>query len=139
MKEQLTHYINKHLQTIVYFYPKDNTPGCTIEAHDFSTHKKDFEKHNIGIVGISKDSPASHAKFIEKQCLTIDLISDESLALHKQFWARGEKNMYGKIVEGTIRSTFLVDQKGEIIKARKNVKAAGHVDKIMKELNIVEQ
>jgi peroxiredoxin Q/BCP len=85
MNTTLLSYLSKFPQTIVYFYPKDNTPGCTIEAHDFSTHKKDFEKHNIGIVGISKDSAASHAKFIEKECLTIDLISDESLALHKQF------------------------------------------------------
>ena len=134
MENKLTPYLQKFSQTIVYFYPKDNTPGCTVEAHDFSTHKKDFEKHNIGIVGISKDSEASHTKFIEKQCLTINLISDESLALHKQFWARGEKNMYGKIVEWTIRSTFLVDQKGNIIKARKNVKATGHVEKLKKEL-----
>lgn len=83
--EKLKIFLKKYPQTIVYFYPKDNTPGCTIEAHDFSTHKELFNKNGIGIVGISKDSEASHDKFIEKQCLTIDLLTDEDLSLHKKF------------------------------------------------------
>ena len=81
----LVPYLKKHPQTIVYFYPKENTPGCTIEAHDFSTYKNIFNKNGIGIVGISKDSEKSHNNFIEKQCLTIDLVSDEDLSLHKKF------------------------------------------------------
>ena len=81
-------FLKKHEKTIVYFYPKDNTPGCTIEAHDFSTYKDIFNKNGIGIVGISKDSEKSHSNFIEKQCLTIDLVSDEDLTLHKKFGAR---------------------------------------------------
>jgi thioredoxin-dependent peroxiredoxin len=134
--ENLQTYLKKHKQTIIYFYPKDNTPWCTIEAKDFSTHKEVFNKHGIGIVGISKDSEKSHCNFIEKQNLTIDLLSDSELVLHKKFWAWWEKNMYGKIVEWTIRSTFLVDQQGKTLKARKNVKATGHVEKLIKELEL---
>ena len=84
----LPQYLQKYTQTIVYFYPKDDTPGCTIEAHDFSTYKELFNKHDIGIVGISKDSEASHCKFIEKHNLTIDFIADEDLSLHKKFGTR---------------------------------------------------
>ncbi|MEI8008865.1 MAG: peroxiredoxin [bacterium] len=83
--DTLTPYFKKYPQTIVYFYPKDNTPGCTIEAHDFSIYKNIFNKNGIGIVGISKDSEKSHNNFIEKQCLTIDLVSDEDISLHKKF------------------------------------------------------
>jgi len=85
--EKINPYLKKYPQTIVYFYPKDNTPGCTIEAHDFSTYKDIFNKNGIGIVGISKDSEKSHNNFIEKQCLTIDLVADEELILHKKFGA----------------------------------------------------
>ena len=134
--EKLLTYLKKHKQTIVYFYPKDNTPGCTIEAHDFSTHKELFNKNGIGVLGVSKDSEASHDKFIEKQCLTIDLIADEDLSLHKKFGTRWEKNMYGKIVQWAIRSTFLLDQQWNILKEWRNVRANGHVEKIMKELEI---
>lgn len=135
MTNKLQPYL-KYPQTIVYFYPKDDTPGCTIQAHDFSTHKAVFNKNNIGIVGISKDSEASHCKFIEKQWLTIDLIADEDLSLHKQFDVWWEKNMYGKIVQWAIRSTFLLDQKWNILKERRNVRANGHVEKIIEELEI---
>ena len=134
--DKLTSFLKKNKQTIIYFYPKDNTPGCTIEAHDFSIHKETFNKNGIGILGISKDSEKSHSNFIEKQCLTIDLLSDEDLWLHKEFGAWWEKNMYGKIVQWTIRSTFLLDQNGKIVKEWKNVKAAGHVEKLIKELNL---
>jgi peroxiredoxin Q/BCP len=134
--EKLKAFLKKYKQTIVYFYPKDNTPGCTIEAHDFSKHKELFNKNSIWVVWVSKDSESSHQKFIEKQCLTIDLISDEDLNLHKQFDVRWEKNMYGKIVHWTIRSTFLLDHSWKILKEWRNVKAAGHVEKIINELKI---
>jgi peroxiredoxin Q/BCP len=130
--------LNKYKQTIVYFYPRDNTPGCTIEAHDFSLHKETFNKNWIWIVGISKDSEESHCKFIEKQNLTIDLISDADLSLHKQFGAWWEKNMYWKIVQWTIRSTFLLNKNWEVIKEWRNVKANGHVDNLIKELEIAD-
>jgi peroxiredoxin Q/BCP len=86
--DKLKKFIKKYRQTIVYFYPKDNTPGCTMEAKDFSTNKKLFDDKSIGIVGISKDSVESHCRFIEKHDLTIDLISDTDLELHKQFGVR---------------------------------------------------
>ncbi|HCB51270.1 TPA: hypothetical protein DEP21_01655 [Patescibacteria group bacterium] len=81
----LTDHLKQNKQTIVYFYPKDNTPGCTIEAKDFSTYYDKFLKHDIGVVGISRDSYESHCKFIEKHGLTIPLITDSDLTLHKQF------------------------------------------------------
>lgn len=126
--------LKKAKQTLLYFYPKDNTPGCTLEARDFSTHFKTFLDKWIQVVGVSKDSEKSHCGFIEKQQLTIPLISDPELILHKEFWTRGEKNNYGKISMWTIRSTFLLDQSGKIIKERRNVKTTGHVEKIIKEL-----
>ncbi len=121
-------------KTIIYFYPKDNTPGCTIEAKDFSMNLKLFLENNIQVIGISKDSEKSHCEFIRKQGITIPLLSDPELILHKQFGTRGEKNNYGKISMWTIRSTFLLDQSGKIIKERRNVKATGHVEKVIKEL-----
>ncbi len=133
----LKNYLGKYTQTIVYFYPKDDTPGCTIEAKDFSSYKKLFNKNWIWIVGISKDSEKSHCNFIEKENLTIDLIADEDLVLHKKFGVWWEKNMYWKKILWVIRSTFLLDGNWKILKERKNVQATGHVEKIIKELNII--
>lgn len=130
----LSDLFKKSKQTLLYFYPKDNTPGCTLEARDFSLHLKTFLEKGIQVIGVSKDSEKSHCGFIEKQELTIPLISDPELILHKQFWTRGEKNNYGKISQWTIRSTFLLDQSGKILKERRNVKATGHVEKLMKEI-----
>ncbi|AHB41612.1 hypothetical protein P148_SR1C00001G0823 [candidate division SR1 bacterium RAAC1_SR1_1] len=130
----LSDLFKKSKQTLLYFYPKDNTPGCTLEARDFSLHLKTFLEKGIQVIGVSKDSEKSHCGFIEKQELTIPLISDPELILHKQFGTRGEKNNYGKISQGTIRSTFLLDQSGKILKERRNVKATGHVEKLMKEI-----
>lgn len=119
-------------KTLLYFYPKDNTPGCTIENKDFSSLRDEFTKLGITLIWVSKDSIESHKKFIEKQELTIDLISDPELILHKQLWAYGEKNNYGKIVQGVIRSTFLFNKQGEIIQEWKNIKATGHAARILK-------
>ena len=119
-------------KTILYFYPKDNTPGCTTENKDFSSMKDEFNKLGITLIGVSKDSIDSHKKFIEKQELTIDLISDPELTLHKILGAYGEKNNYGKIVQGVIRSTFLFNKQGEIIQEWKNIKATGHAARILK-------
>lgn len=130
----LSELLKKSKQTILYFYPRDNTPGCSLEARDFSTHLKTFMDNNIQVVGVSKDSEKSHCSFIEKQWLTIPLISDPELLLHKKFGARGEKNNYGKKSMWTIRSTFLLDQSSKIIKERRNVKATGHVEKLIKEI-----
>jgi thioredoxin-dependent peroxiredoxin len=135
--EKLQEYLQKFPQTIVYFYPKDDTPGCTIEAHDFSIYKELFHKNWIWIVWVSKDSESSHQKFIDKQCLLIDLISDEDLTLHKQFGVWWEKNMYGKKIMWVVRSTFLLDAQWTILHEWRNVKAAGHVQKLMEELHIM--
>lgn len=135
-KISLAELLSQHEKTLLYFYPKDNTPWCTLEAKEFSDAYELFLKQGIAIVGVSKDSEKSHAAFISKQTLKIPLISDESWMLHEQFGARGEKKNYGKVFMGTIRSTFLVNQKGEILQAWRNVKATGHVARVMKELGI---
>ncbi len=135
-KISLAELLSQHEKTLLYFYPKDNTPWCTLEAKEFSDAYEQFLKAGIAIVGVSKDSEKSHAAFISKQSLKIPLISDENWTLHEQFGARGEKKNYGKVFMGTIRSTFLVNQKGEILQAWRNVKATGHVARVMKELGI---
>ncbi len=122
-------------KTILYFYPKDNTPGCTIENKDFSCLKLEFEKKWYVVIWVSKDSIDSHKKFIEKQELSIDLISDPDLVLHKELWAYWEKNNYWKIVQGVIRSTFIVSKEGEILKEYKNIRAKWHAERLLKELN----
>ncbi len=121
-------------KTLLYFYPRDNTPGCTVEAKDFTCLEKEFQKLWIVLIGVSQDNINSHKKFIADHQISFPLISDEKLELHKQFWAYGEKNNYWKIIQGVIRSTFLIDSEGTIIKAWRNVKATGHAEKILKEL-----
>ena len=120
--------------TILYFYPKDNTPGCSLEARSFTQLLPDFQKKHVQIIGVSRDSAASHCSFMVKQDLKIGLITDSELVLHRQFAARGEKKNYGKIYEGTIRSTFLLDSTGKILKERRNVKATGHAERVLKEI-----
>ncbi len=121
-------------QTLLYVYPQDNTPWCTLENTDFSQMLSHYKELSILPIGVSKNSVESHKKFIEQHNLKIDLISDPELELHKELWAYGEKNNYGKVVTGVIRSTFLVDSNGKILKEWKNVKATGHADRIYKEL-----
>lgn len=133
-QEDFEEILKRNPRTIIYFYPKDDTPWCTIEAKDFSDKYIECMKHNISVYGISKDPDKSHCNFISKHGLSIPLISDPELILHKKFGAWWEKNMYGKKVQWTIRSTFLLDQDGKILKEWNNVKAAGHVEKIMKEI-----
>lgn len=120
--------------TLVYFYPKDDTPGCTLEAHDFTRLKQNFADLGVEIVGVSRDTEDSHEKFKAKQSLDITLISDTSEELHHQFGVIGEKNNYGKIIMGVIRSTFLLNSKnGEILKAWRSVRATGHAEKVLRE------
>ncbi|MDD2693660.1 MAG: peroxiredoxin [Candidatus Gracilibacteria bacterium] len=130
----LTPYLSKSPKTLLYFYPKDNTPGCTLEAQDFTRLKKDFEVLGIQIIGVSKDSETSHANFRDSCNLGITLISDEDGSLHEQFGVIGEKKNYGKIYIGTIRSTFLLDSSGKILQEWRNVKATGHAEKVLKEI-----
>jgi len=121
-------------KTLLYFYPKDNTPGCTVENKDFSRLIDEYKKLWITLVWVSKDDVESHKKFIESQDLSIDLISDPELILHKELWAYGEKNNYGKIITGVIRSTFLFDREGNILQEWKNVRAKWHAAKVLREI-----
>lgn len=121
-------------KTLLYFYPKDNTPGCTVENKDFSCMVSEFKALGITLIWVSKDSVESHQKFISSQELWIDLISDPDLVLHKELWAFGEKNNYGKIVQGVIRSTFLFDNQGNILQEWRNVRAKGHAAKVYREI-----
>lgn len=113
---------------VLYFYPKDNTPGCTTEAVDFTTLQK--EAPDVVILGVSPDSPESHRSFIEKQNLTVTLLSDPDKEVLKKYGAWGLKKNYGREYEGVIRSTFLINPKGEIVKEWKNVKAKGHAARV---------
>jgi peroxiredoxin Q/BCP len=116
---------------IVYFYPRDNTPGCSREATDFTGAAPVLKKLGAEVVGVSKDSVKSHAGFKEKMGITFRLLSDPELEAHKAYGAWGIKNMYGKKVEGTIRSTFLISPKGKLVRTWKSVKVSGHVDAVV--------
>lgn len=127
----LKDYLGRGKDIILYFYPKDNTPGCTLEATDFRDKSIFLEKRAF-IVGISADSLDSHRKFREKNGLNFFLLSDPDFKVIKEYGAYGEKNLYGKKTYGTIRTTYVIDEKGFIKKVWKNVKAKGHVDEIIK-------
>lgn len=120
--------------TILFVYPKDNTPWCSLENKTFTQLKSEFAKKNIQLVGLSKDSIASHQKFVQNYSLEHMLISDPELILHKELWAYGEKKNYGKTILGVIRSTFLLNSSGEILQSWKNVKATWHAERILKEV-----
>jgi peroxiredoxin Q/BCP len=120
--------------SVVYFYPKDSTPGCTREAQGFTAALPAFKKLGAQVFGVSKDSVASHCNFREKYALTIPLLSDPDLKVHKAFGAHGKKVMYGREVEGTIRSTFLIAPDGTIARAWRSVKVDGHVDTVLEAL-----
>lgn len=107
---------------VLYFYPKDNTSGCTKEACDFTDELDNFTSLNAAVLGVSKDSTDSHRKFIHKYNLGIDLLSDPDLAAHKAYGAWGIKKNYGREYEGTIRSTFIISPGGEIAMLWRNVR-----------------
>ncbi|GAB2748235.1 thioredoxin-dependent thiol peroxidase [Terrabacter sp. AAH1] len=125
-------------KVIVYFYPAAMTPGCTKQACDFSESLDSLKKDGYEVVGISKDKPAKLAKFRERDHLTIPLLSDEDLSVHHAYGAWGEKKLYGKTVEGVIRSTFVVDEEGKVSHAFYNVKATGHVAKLRRDLGLAD-
>ena len=116
---------------VIYFYPKDNTPGCTNEAKDFTKLYKQFKKSNCEIVGISKDSIESHKKFINKFKIPFQLLSDEKMIALKKYGAWGEKSMYGKKFMGIKRTTVLINPKGKIIKTWNNVKVKDHAKEVL--------
>jgi peroxiredoxin Q/BCP len=119
---------------ILYFYPKDNTPGCTTEACDFTENLDWFEDEDAVILGVSPDSPKKHRNFIEKKDLKITLLSDEDKEVLKAYGAWGLKKMYGKEYEGVIRSTFIINPEGEIVAEWKKVKVKGHVEAVKEKL-----
>lgn len=121
----------KTTYTVLYFYPKDNTPGCTIEARDFSTLSKDFSKVDAQIIWVSKDSVKSHCGFQTKQELSLGLIADTSTELAQYFWAWGEKKFMGRKYMGTFRNTYLLDNTWAILYKRENVSAVWHAKEVL--------
>ena len=119
---------------VLYFYPKDNTPGCTTEAKDFTSAKGDFDALGAEVIGVSPDSTKSHCKFAEKHDLDITLLSDTEKEVLKKYDAWGKKKMYGREFEGVIRSTYLIDPEGKIAHAWPKVRVKGHVDDVLKKL-----
>ena len=119
---------------VLYFYPKDDTPGCTIETNDFNKLLPQFKKINCEIFGISKDSLNSHKKFKKKYGIKFDLLSDENKEIIKRYKVWGKKQFMGREFMGLIRSTFLIDKKGKIIKIWKNVKVKDHAKEVLETL-----
>ncbi len=122
---------NKGRNIVLYFYPKDDTPGCTIEGNDFSQLNESFSQKSTVIYGVSRDSIASHEKFINKFNYSIDLISDEDESLCKQFDVLKLKKMYGKEHIGIVRSTFVISPDGDILKQWDKVKVGGHAKEVL--------
>jgi thioredoxin-dependent peroxiredoxin len=123
-------------KVVVYFYPAASTPGCTKQACDFRDSLADLNGAGLDVIGISPDKPAKLAKFRENEELTFPLLSDPDKATLEAWGAFGEKKMYGKTVQGVIRSTFLVDEDGKIEVAQYNVRATGHVAKLRRDLSV---
>ena len=118
-------------KVVIYFYPKDNTPGCTREGQDFRDNIAKFRRNKTVVVGVSRDSIASHEKFRAKQAFPFELLSDKDESLCKLFDVIKEKNMYGKKVMGIERSTFLIDAEGKLRREWRKVKVDGHIDEVL--------
>lgn len=123
-------------RVILYFYPAAMTPGCTKQACDFRDNLGALTEQGFVVLGVSKDKPAKLQQFRERDALTFPLLSDPALDVHKAYGAYGEKTNYGKTIMGVIRSTFIIDPDGKVEKALYNVKATGHVARLVKELGI---
>ncbi len=118
---------------VLYFYPKDNTSGCTVEAQEFRDLDKEFKKAKTTVLGASPDSAESHCKFIEKQKLPFELLADADHAVAEKYGVWGEKSMYGRKYMGIFRTTFLIDKSGKIAKVWRNVKPRGHAAAVLTE------
>ena len=125
-------FLGKNL--VIYFYPKDSTPGCTTEGQDFRNNYKTFKKLNTDILGVSRDSVKSHENFKQKQSFPFELLSDPEEIMCKDFDVMKLKSMYGKEYIGVDRSTFLISSEGKIIKEWRSVKVKGHVDEVLDEV-----
>lgn len=126
---KLSDYKGKKL--VLYFYPKDSTPGCTAEACDLRDNYHRFQAEGYEILGVSPDSPKSHVKFIEKYELPFSLLADEDHSIAESFGAWGEKSMYGKKYMGILRSTFVIDEKGKIEKVIEKVDTKAHTKQLL--------
>ena len=121
-------------RVVLFFYPRDDTSGCTAEAKAFSQAQADFEAAGVRVIGVSKDSLASHAKFRKKHDLSVVLISDEDSDLCERYGVWVEKKMYGKTFMGIERATFLIDEQGTLSQVWRKVKVPGHVDAVLAEV-----
>ncbi|HLU48904.1 MAG TPA: thioredoxin-dependent thiol peroxidase [Planctomycetota bacterium] len=119
---------------VLYFYPRDDTPGCTTEACDFTATIADFESLDAVVIGVSPDSTESHRKFIAKHDLKVMLLSDPDHKVMEKYGAWGEKQNYGRTIEGVIRSTVIIDPNGKVAHHFPNVRAKGHVEKVKEKL-----
>jgi len=124
---------------VIYFYPKDDTPGCTIEANEFTSLNSDFEKKGAVVLGVSPDNEKSHCKFIEKYKLNIKLLADTEKELVTKYGVWKEKSMYGRTYMGVARTTFLIDDKGNVAEVWTNVKAKGHAENVLNRLVEIKQ
>jgi peroxiredoxin Q/BCP len=129
----------KGKKIVLYFYPKDATPGCTIEGHDFTKLHNEFKSKNAEVYGVSRDSISSHEKFKDKQCYSIDLISDPEEKICRTFGVIKTKNMYGKKVLGIERSTFVIDENGQLEKEWRGVSVEGHAQEVLDYLGSKKQ
>jgi len=134
----LSDYMAKGKSVILYFYPKDSTPGCTTQACDFRDNMGQLNQGDYVVLGVSKDSSASHQRFVDKQELNFPLLVDEDLSLHRAFGTWRLKMNYGREYMGCARSTFVIQPDGNIGWCRYNVKAKGHVGMLMRELGLGE-
>lgn len=123
-------------RVVLYFYPAAMTPGCTTQACDFRDNFRDFDKAGITVLGVSPDSTAKLAEFRDKEGLTFPLLADPEKEVLRRYGAFGEKKNYGKVVQGVIRSTFVINPDGTVDKAYYNVKATGHVDRVKRDLDV---
>ncbi len=119
---------------VLYAYPKDDTPGCTIEAQDFRDLLGEFRAKGYHVAGVSADSAESHCRFIDKYDLTFPLLTDADHSFLERIGSYGEKKLYGKTVEGVIRSTFVVDRDGTVEAVHRNVRAKGHAARVLRDL-----
>ncbi len=132
----LKEILSEGKRVILYFYPKDNTPGCTTQACDFRDNYSALNDAGYRVFGVSKDSAKSHLNFTNKYELNFDLIVDQDIGLHQKYGVWREKNNYGKTYMGVSRSTFVIDTDGTLIWVGYNIRAKGHVEKLMRENSI---
>lgn len=124
---------------VLYFYPKDNTPGCTLEAKEFTEKIAEFEKRNAFVIGVSPDSPKSHCNFMQKHNLNVKLLSDEEHSVLEKYGVWQLKKRYGREYYGVERSTFLIDPEGKIAFLWKSVNVKGHVEEVLEKLKQLQQ